>query len=243
MASSNSHVVRAVAIELDVTADGTTIDASVKKAWDAFGHIDALINNACVRVNLSEEEWKSAISTNLKGFWLVSQYIGRQMLATKIGGSNINISSISGLNRALFMRGGIDYSSSKDAMDSMTKIMTLELGEHNIRVNAIAPGLFKLDITEKLVQKDWLKNVATTVPLKTLGTSDPGFVVLNLMELTEFRTVSELNISDSPDILKNYLSSFTETDTKTVGSEFPSLGSLGAESYFQLNDTELIILN
>lgn len=55
--------------------------------------------------------------------------------------------------------------------------MTLELGEHNIRVSAMAPGLFKLEIAEKLVQKDWLKNVATrTVPLKTLGTNDPGFV-------------------------------------------------------------------
>uniref|UniRef100_M1AFC4 2,4-dienoyl-CoA reductase n=1 Tax=Solanum tuberosum TaxID=4113 RepID=M1AFC4_SOLTU len=49
MASSNSHLVRAMAIELDVTADGTTIEASIKKAWDAFGHIDALINNAGVR--------------------------------------------------------------------------------------------------------------------------------------------------------------------------------------------------
>ncbi|PHT25915.1 hypothetical protein CQW23_34469 [Capsicum baccatum] len=184
MTSSNSHVVRAVAIELDVTADGTTIEASVKKAWDAFGHIDALINNAGVRgginssVNLSEEEWKSTISTNLTGSWLVSKFIGRQMQATKRGGSIINISSISGLNRAL-MRGGIAYSSSKAAMDSMTKIMALELGEHNIRVNAIAPGLFKSEITEKLVQKDWLKNVATrTVPLKTFGTSDPALTSL-----------------------------------------------------------------
>ncbi|PHU06158.1 hypothetical protein BC332_26980 [Capsicum chinense] len=184
MTSSNSHVVRAVAIELDVTADGTAIEASVKKAWDAFGHIDALINNAGVRgginssVNLSEEEWKSTISTNLTGAWLVSKFMGRQMQATKRGGSIINISSISGLNRAL-MRGGIAYSSSKAAMDSMTKIMALELGEHNIRVNAIAPGLFKSEITEKLVQKDWLKNVATrTVPLKTFGTSDPALTSL-----------------------------------------------------------------
>ncbi|KAF3665187.1 putative transcription factor-like [Capsicum annuum] len=184
MTNSNSHVVRAVAIELDVTADGTTIEASVKKAWDAFGHIDALINNAGVRgginssVNLSEEEWKSTISTNLTGAWLVSKFMGRQMQATKRGGSIINISSISGLNRAL-MRGGIAYSSSKAAMDSMTKIMALELGEHNIRVNAIAPGLFKSEITEKLVQKDWLKNVATrTVPLKTFGTSDPALTSL-----------------------------------------------------------------
>ncbi|KAK6779094.1 hypothetical protein RDI58_025812 [Solanum bulbocastanum] len=184
MASSNSHLVRAMAIELDVTANGTTIETSVKKAWDAFGHIDALINNAGVRggikssVNISEEEWENTLRTNLTGSWLVSKYVARQMQASKKGGSIINISSISGLNRAL-MRGGIAYSSSKAAMDSMTKIMALELGEHNIRVNAIAPGLFKSEITENLVKKDWLKNVAKrSIPLKTFGTTDPALTSL-----------------------------------------------------------------
>ncbi|KAF3617763.1 hypothetical protein FXO38_33796 [Capsicum annuum] len=52
--------------------------------------------------------------------------------------------------------------------------------------------------------------------LGTEGVHDP-VEILNLMELAKFRTVSELTISDSPDILKNYLSSFTEIDTKTVG--------------------------
>lgn len=184
MASSNSHFVRAVAIELDVTADGAIIEASVEKAWDAFGHIDALINNAGVRggtnssVDLSEEEWENTLRTNLTGSWLVSKYVGRQMQAAKRGGSIINISSIVGLNRVL-MRGCLAYASSKAAMDSMTKLMALELGEYNIRVNAIAPGLFKSEITEKLVQQDWLKNVATrTIPLKTFGTADPALTSL-----------------------------------------------------------------
>ncbi|XP_019242337.1 PREDICTED: uncharacterized protein LOC109222431 isoform X2 [Nicotiana attenuata] len=106
MASSNTHLVRAVAIELDITADGPTIEASVKKAWDAFGYVDALINNAGVR-----------------GSWLVSKYVGRYMKAAKRGGSIINISSAAGLNRVLF-RGGIAYISSKAAMDSITKVMT-----------------------------------------------------------------------------------------------------------------------
>ncbi|PHT43469.1 hypothetical protein CQW23_17494 [Capsicum baccatum] len=68
MTSSNSHVVRAVAIELDVTADGTTIEASVKKAWDAFGHIDALINNAGVRVLVkSMTPWPNAMTRCERG--------------------------------------------------------------------------------------------------------------------------------------------------------------------------------
>lgn len=57
--------------------------------------------------------------------------------------------------------------------------MALELGEYNIRVNSIAPGLFKSAITEDLYEKKWLKNVAEkSVPLKTFGTSDPALTSL-----------------------------------------------------------------
>lgn len=57
--------------------------------------------------------------------------------------------------------------------------MALELGDYNIRVNAIAPGLFESEITSDLMQKNWIKNVAEkTVPLKTFGTSDPALTSL-----------------------------------------------------------------
>lgn len=55
----------------------------------------------------------------------------------------------------------------------------MELGVHNIRVNSISPGLFKSEITEGLMQKEWLSNVATkTVPLRTFGTSNPAVTSL-----------------------------------------------------------------
>lgn len=57
--------------------------------------------------------------------------------------------------------------------------MALELGVHKIRVNSISPGLFKSEITEHLMKKDWLTNVAKrTVPLRTYGTSDPALTSL-----------------------------------------------------------------
>ena len=57
--------------------------------------------------------------------------------------------------------------------------MALEFGAYNIRANAIAPGLFRSEITSGLMQKDWLKNVAEkTVPLRTWGTSDPALTSL-----------------------------------------------------------------
>ncbi|CAI9102913.1 OLC1v1001286C1 [Oldenlandia corymbosa var. corymbosa] len=180
---SNDHF-RAVSVELDVTADARTIEMCVKRAWDAFGHIDALVNNAGMRgkisssLDLSEEEWNTTFSTNLTGAWLVSKYVGLQMRDAGKGGSIINISSISGLNRAQ-MRGGVAYSSSKAGMDSMTRIMALELGQYKIRVNAIAPGLFRSEITESLLAKDWIDNVAKkTIPLGTFGTSDPALTSL-----------------------------------------------------------------
>ncbi|KAI7751270.1 hypothetical protein M8C21_010619, partial [Ambrosia artemisiifolia] len=91
------HNVRAVAVELDVSAKGPVIEASVKKAWEAFGHIDGLINNAGVRgslhtpLDLVEDEWDSTMRTNLTGTWLVSKYMCILMRDAKQGGSIINI--------------------------------------------------------------------------------------------------------------------------------------------------------
>ncbi|XP_057983444.1 uncharacterized protein LOC131168184 [Malania oleifera] len=182
--SSSSPTVRAVAIELDVTANGPTIDASIQKAWEAFGHIDALVNNAGIRgsvkspLNISEEEWSDTVKTNLTGSWMVSKYVCIRMRDMNQGGSIINISSIAGLNRGQ-LPGSVAYASSKAGVNTMTKVMAMELGEHKIRVNSISPGLFKSEITEGLMQKDWLNNVAMrTVPLMTYGSADPALTSL-----------------------------------------------------------------
>ncbi|KAJ1404269.1 Short-chain dehydrogenase/reductase SDR [Sesbania bispinosa] len=118
---------RAVAVELDVCADANSINNSVQKAWDAFGHIDTLINNAGVRgsvkspLNLSEEEWNHVFKTNLTGCWLVSKYVCKRMCDAKRKGSIINISSTAGLNRGL-ITGGAAYASSKAAVITLTKV-------------------------------------------------------------------------------------------------------------------------
>lgn len=175
-----SETVRAVAVELDVTANGPAIEAAVKKGWDAFGRIDCLINNAGIvgpvknPLDLSEEEWNGILTTNLTGPWLVSKSVCTRMRDAKLGGSVINIGSISGLNRG-FLPGGVAYCSSKAALNTMTKVMAMELGVHNIRVNCVNPGLFKSEITEGLMEKDWVSRVAKkSVPLRTFGESDPA---------------------------------------------------------------------
>ncbi|KAL1531381.1 3-oxoacyl-[acyl-carrier-protein] reductase FabG-like [Salvia divinorum] len=175
---------RAVAVELDVSGNRTSIEAAVNKAWDAFGRVDALINNAGVRgvvhtpLDLSEDEWNELIKTNLTGTWLVSKYVCRRMRDSGRGGSVINISSIAGLERGQ-LPGGLAYAASKSAVNSITKAMALELGVYKIRVNSISPGLFKSEITQGLMKKDWLNNVAIkTVPLRTFGESNPALTSL-----------------------------------------------------------------
>lgn len=175
---------RAVAVEIDVAADGPAIDEAVQKAWDAFGRIDSLINNAGVRgsvkspLKLSEEDWDHVFKTNLTGCWLVSKYVCKRMCDAQIKGSIINISSVAGLNRGQ-LPGAAAYASSKAGVNMLTKVMALELGKHKIRVNSISPGIFKSEITENLMQKDWLNDVVKKIiPLRKLGTSDPALTSL-----------------------------------------------------------------
>ncbi|KAM3289005.1 7alpha-hydroxysteroid dehydrogenase [Capsicum chacoense] len=183
--NSEGQAPRAFALELDVTADGATIEAAVQIAWDAFGRIDSLVNNAGVRgstsssLNLSEEEWEHTYKTNLRGAWLVSKYVCKRMRDAKQGGGTvINITSIAALNRVL-VGGTLAYASSKMALDMVTKIMALELGADNIRVNSISPGIFKSEITESLLQQEWFhKFLYKTHPQRFIGKTDPALTTL-----------------------------------------------------------------
>ncbi|KAL8162453.1 hypothetical protein V2J09_013942 [Rumex salicifolius] len=179
--NSESTVVRVIPVELDVTTD---VEAAIQKAWDAFGRIDALINNAGVRgsvksaLDLDEEEWKSTIETNQTGTWLVSKHVAKRMRDAKLGGSIINISSVGSLDGGMTL-GSIAYAASKSAVNTISKMMALELGPYNIRVNAVAPGIFKSEITHKLMDKTWLRNFEEkAIPLKSLGMTDPALTSL-----------------------------------------------------------------
>ncbi|XP_076895042.1 uncharacterized protein LOC143547526 [Bidens hawaiensis] len=124
---ANRSDILAVAVELDVIVDSQTIEASVHKAWDAFGRIDALINNAGttgplqISLDLSEEDWETIYKTNVRGPWLVSKYVCLRMRAFNLQGSVINISSVAGLGR-VHPHGKVAYCSSKSAIDTVTKV-------------------------------------------------------------------------------------------------------------------------
>jgi 3-oxoacyl-[acyl-carrier protein] reductase len=119
------------------------IDAMVAETIRRWGCVDILVNTAglCPNSAVTEmrvEEWDDVMATNLRGPFLLCQAIARQMIERGKGGKIVMITS--GAYKSA-RRGAAHYCSSKAALDMFTKVLALELGEHHINVNAVAPGL------------------------------------------------------------------------------------------------------
>jgi gluconate 5-dehydrogenase len=135
--------VKSVPIQTDVLIESDIITL-VQKTVDEFGTVDILINNAGIYIDkpLLEqtlEEWHKVIDTNLTAAFLTSREVAKVMIPQK-SGCIINIASIFGYSATKFPE--VAYYTSKAGIIMMTKALAVELGEHNIRVNAIAPGFF-----------------------------------------------------------------------------------------------------
>ena len=128
------------------------IDNLVKKAVDEFGHIDILVNNAGTNpifgsvFNVEEPAWDVIMGLNLKGYFFLSQAVGK-IMRDKGGGSIINVSSSAGITPDVGL--GV-YSISKAGVIMLTQVLAQEWGQYNIRVNAIAPGVVKTKLSTLL---------------------------------------------------------------------------------------------
>lgn len=139
---------RSLAVKADVTRQAD-IDNLVKKTMDEFGAIDILVNNAGTAVRTpvfehSEEDWDRVVDTNLKSYFLCSRAVGKIMVQQKWG-NIINISSMRGIVAA---PGRISYTVSKAGVLMLTRVLALEFASYNIRVNTIAPGWVRTELTE-----------------------------------------------------------------------------------------------
>ncbi|MFC1952478.1 SDR family NAD(P)-dependent oxidoreductase, partial [Chloroflexota bacterium] len=122
------------------------VQAMSASAVNKLGCIDILVNNAGIypRKSLEEmtgEDFQSVISVNLVGTFLCSRYVAEAMISRQKGGCIINIASIEALHPS--STGMSAYDASKGGILMLTKSMARELGQHDIRVNAIAPGAIK----------------------------------------------------------------------------------------------------
>ena len=160
------------AMKVDVSK-AEDIRNMVAAAKDRFGKIDILINNAGIAHHvsaeeLSEEDWDRMIDINLKGVFLGSQMVGREMIKQRKG-SIINIASMSGfiVNRP---QPQAHYNTAKAAIVMLTKSLAMEWAKYNIRVNAIAPGYIKTPLLAQnlgpgKIGEEWVK----LTPMGRLG--------------------------------------------------------------------------
>ncbi|NHM29761.1 3-oxoacyl-[acyl-carrier-protein] reductase [Neobacillus terrae] len=158
----------AFSVQCDVS-NAESVASMVKETIDRFGKLDVLVNNAGITkdnliMRMKEEEWDDVININLKGVFLCTKAVTRQMMKQR-SGRIVNIASIVGVSGN---PGQANYVAAKAGVIGLTKTTAKELSSRNITVNAVAPGFITTDMTEKLteeVKSEMLKQI----PLARFG--------------------------------------------------------------------------
>lgn len=162
------------AIQADLSRHNSIADI-VPSAVKAAGRIDILVNNAgTIRredaLTFSEKDWDEVMNLNLKSVFFLSQAVAKQFMAQGGGGKIINIASM------LSFQGGIrvpSYTASKSGVLGITRLLANEWAQHNINVNAIAPGYMATDNTQQLREDaDRSKEILDRIPAARWGTPD-----------------------------------------------------------------------
>lgn len=158
----------AFVVQCDVS-NSEAVTSMVKETIERFGSLDILVNNAGITrdnllMRMKEEEWDDVININLKGVFLVTKAVTRQMMKQRYG-RIINVASIVGVSGN---PGQANYVAAKAGVIGLTKTSAKELATRNITVNAIAPGFITTDMTDKLTE-DVKSEMLRVIPLARFG--------------------------------------------------------------------------
>jgi 3-oxoacyl-[acyl-carrier protein] reductase len=187
--------VKGMFLNVDVS-DLPQVEKAVEAVLAEMGGIDNLVNNAGIArdkplVLMSEDDWDRVIRINLKGVFTCTKTTVRHML--KKGGSIVNIASIAGL---MGNPGQANYAASKAGIVGFTKSVAKEYGKRNIRVNAVAPGFIKTEMTAALDEK-YRETMAEAVPLRRAGKPEEvaKVVCFLLSDYASYITGEVINVS------------------------------------------------
>lgn len=140
----------------------------------ALGHVDILVNNAGAAWGAPAEDhpleaWDKVMNLNVRGYFILSQFVGKHSMIPRRHGSIINIASIAGLGGNPSGMKTLAYNTSKAAVINFTRALAGEWGEHGIRVNAICPGFFPSKMTAGTLKAMGEEVLASHAPLRRLG--------------------------------------------------------------------------
>ena len=161
----------ATAIRADIS-DPAQACAAVERATALLGGLDVLVNNAGVAqiklfCDLSDEDWRRIMATNLDGAFYVTREASRKMIANQ-SGKIVNIGSMWGKTGASCE---VHYSASKAALRGMTMALAKELGPSHITVNCVEPGVIDTEMNASL-DEETRRALADETPLCRIGTPD-----------------------------------------------------------------------
>lgn len=162
----------AAAVRLDVT-DSSSVESGVAEAVESLGGLDVLVNNAGVvrdrlLSDMAPEDWDFVLDVNLRGYFLCA-HAAAPRLSRSAAGRMINISSRAYLGNP----GQANYSAAKAGVIGLTRALSMELGEHGVTVNAVAPGMIDTPLVRDHPKAEAIvARAIKTTPVRRIGTPD-----------------------------------------------------------------------
>ncbi len=185
----------ALFVQCDVM-DEVEINAAAAAVASAFGHVDAVVNNAGVDSHfdpgtMTAAEWDGFFAVDLKAAWLVT----RAFLAYLETSSSATVVNVSSVHARLAFAGHFPYAAAKAGLEGLTRSLALELGPRGIRVNAVAPGWTRtrpvqewLDAQENPAEAE--AQVAAVQPLGRIAEPEDIAAVIAFLASRDARAVT-----------------------------------------------------
>jgi 3-oxoacyl-[acyl-carrier protein] reductase len=169
------------AVVADVT-DGSAVQRAVEDVEGRFG-LDGLVNSAGVLqlgtiTDVSEQDWDRVLDVNLKGTYLMCKAV-IPILEARGGGAIVNVASISGRTKSYFS--APNYVASKAGIIGLTMALAAQHAATGVRVNCVAPGVFRTPMTSVYTEEQWA-GILKTIPMGRVGeASEIAHVIASLL--------------------------------------------------------------
>jgi NAD(P)-dependent dehydrogenase (short-subunit alcohol dehydrogenase family) len=188
----------AIAVKGDIAAVATS-EKLVMSAYKSFGRLDAIVNNAGIHLfkylaDVTEADWDTQLSVNLRGPFFLIQKAVSQWQSRKTPGAIVNITSCGSLSP---FPASAAYNSSKSGLLGLTRQLALELAPQGIRVNAVAPGVVHTSINDALLRQPVFREAwQNAIPARRIATPADlvGAVVFLCSDASEYVTGQQLAV-------------------------------------------------